>query len=108
MGSMYTACLFLGVQNAASVQPVVAVERTVFYRETAAGMYSALPYALAQVINLLKLCLLIVAVFCLLVYIEHFMKIDLYPHPHPGFSGTPIYLFSRWSIWSYCFCDDRI
>ena len=49
MGSMYAAVLFLGVQNAASVQPVVAVERTVFYRERAAGMYSALPYALAQV-----------------------------------------------------------
>ncbi|KAK3416796.1 hypothetical protein EUGRSUZ_H02558 [Eucalyptus grandis] len=49
MGSMYGA-LFLGVQNAASVQPVVAVERTVFYRERAAGMYSALPYALAQVL----------------------------------------------------------
>jgi len=46
---MYTAVLFLGVQNAASVQPVVAVERTVFYRERAAGMYSALPYAFAQV-----------------------------------------------------------
>ncbi|KAK1376049.1 hypothetical protein POM88_032242 [Heracleum sosnowskyi] len=50
MGSMYAACLFLGVQNAASVQPVVAVERTVFYRERAAGMYSALPYAFAQVL----------------------------------------------------------
>ncbi|KAK1363007.1 hypothetical protein POM88_038568 [Heracleum sosnowskyi] len=50
MGSMYTACLFLGVQNAASVQPVVDVERTVFYRERAAGMYSALPYAFAQVL----------------------------------------------------------
>ncbi|CAL0308772.1 unnamed protein product [Lupinus luteus] len=36
--------------NSASVQPVVAVERTVFYRERAAGMYSALPYAIAQVI----------------------------------------------------------
>ncbi|KAJ4838233.1 hypothetical protein Tsubulata_050905 [Turnera subulata] len=48
MGSMYAAVLFLGVQNAASAQPVVAVERTVFYRERAAGMYSALPYALAQ------------------------------------------------------------
>jgi len=46
---MYVAIVFLGVQNAASVQPVVAVERTVFYREQAAGMYSALPYALAQV-----------------------------------------------------------
>ncbi|XP_019425122.1 PREDICTED: pleiotropic drug resistance protein 1-like [Lupinus angustifolius] len=50
IGSMYTAVLFLGVQNSASVQPVVAVERTVFYRERAAGMYSALPYAIAQVI----------------------------------------------------------
>ncbi|KAI6694837.1 hypothetical protein NL676_022547 [Syzygium grande] len=50
MGSMYAAVVFLGVQNASSVQPVVAVERTVFYRERAAGMYSALPYALAQVL----------------------------------------------------------
>lgn len=50
MGSMYAAVLFIGVQNATSVQPVVAVERTVFYRERAAGMYSALPYAFAQVI----------------------------------------------------------
>ncbi|CAI9755626.1 unnamed protein product [Fraxinus pennsylvanica] len=50
MGSMYAAVLFLGVQNATSVQPVVAVERTVFYRERAAGMYSALPYAFGQVV----------------------------------------------------------
>ncbi|GAB2269455.1 transcription factor [Dionaea muscipula] len=50
MGSMYAAVLFLGVQNASSVQPVVSVERTVFYRERAAGMYSALPYAFAQVL----------------------------------------------------------
>lgn len=49
MGSMYAAVIFLGVQNGASVQPVVAVERTVFYRERAAGMYSALPYAFGQV-----------------------------------------------------------
>jgi len=49
MGSMYAAVTFIGVQNAASVQPIIAVERTVFYRERAAGMYSALPYAIAQV-----------------------------------------------------------
>ncbi|XP_021628884.1 pleiotropic drug resistance protein 1 isoform X2 [Manihot esculenta] len=48
LGSMYAAVLFLGLQNATSVQPVVAVERTVFYREKAAGMYSAMPYAYAQ------------------------------------------------------------
>ncbi|XP_021653514.2 pleiotropic drug resistance protein 1 [Hevea brasiliensis] len=50
MGSMYAAIVFLGIQNASSVQPVVAVERTVFYREKAAGMYSPLPYAFAQVL----------------------------------------------------------
>ncbi|KAK7335964.1 hypothetical protein VNO80_28128 [Phaseolus coccineus] len=49
IGSMYNAILFLGIQNAFSVQPVVAIERTVFYRERAAGMYSAISYALAQV-----------------------------------------------------------
>lgn len=46
---MYAAVLFVGFENSVTVQPVVAVERTVFYRERAAGMYSAIPYALAQV-----------------------------------------------------------
>ncbi|CAN4094850.1 unnamed protein product [Withania somnifera] len=48
MGSMYAPVFFLGFQNASSVMPVVAVERTVFYRERAAGMYSAIPYAFGQ------------------------------------------------------------
>ncbi|CAM6091398.1 unnamed protein product [Calypogeia fissa] len=49
MGSVYAAVLFMGVNNSSSVQPVVSVERTVFYRERAAGMYSPFPYAFAQV-----------------------------------------------------------
>ncbi|XP_019101287.1 PREDICTED: ABC transporter G family member 34-like [Camelina sativa] len=48
-GAMYAAVLFLGATNAATVQPAIAVERTVFYREKAAGMYSAIPYAISQV-----------------------------------------------------------
>ncbi|KAL8166484.1 hypothetical protein V2J09_007983 [Rumex salicifolius] len=48
MGCIYVAVHFLGIRNSASVQPVVAVERTVFYREKAAGMYSALAYAFSQ------------------------------------------------------------
>ncbi|KAJ1289317.1 hypothetical protein BS78_02G155000 [Paspalum vaginatum] len=48
MGSMYASVIFMGVQNSSSVQPVVSVERTVFYRERAAHMYSPLPYALGQ------------------------------------------------------------
>ncbi|KAH9666391.1 ABC transporter G family member 40 [Citrus sinensis] len=50
MGSMYTAVLFIGILNAVAVQPVVAIERTVFYRERAAGMYSGMAYAFAQVL----------------------------------------------------------
>ncbi|KAK6136023.1 hypothetical protein DH2020_030233 [Rehmannia glutinosa] len=49
LGAMYSAVMFLGGTNTSAVQSVVAVERTVFYREKAAGMYSALPYAFAQV-----------------------------------------------------------
>ncbi|KAL9171408.1 hypothetical protein ABFS82_04G206600 [Erythranthe guttata] len=49
LGATYSAVLFLGASNASAVQSVVAVERTVFYRERAAGMYSELPYAFAQV-----------------------------------------------------------
>ncbi|XP_074289923.1 ABC transporter G family member 31 isoform X2 [Silene latifolia] len=48
MGALHSACLFLGVSNASSVQPVVSIERTVFYREKAAGMYSPFAYAAAQ------------------------------------------------------------
>ena len=37
MGVLFAATMFLGVYNSSSVQPVVGVERTVFYRERAAG-----------------------------------------------------------------------
>lgn len=49
MGSMYAAVLFIGITNATAAQPVVSIERFVSYRERAAGMYSALPFAFAQV-----------------------------------------------------------
>uniref|UniRef100_A0A2P2K9X4 Uncharacterized protein MANES_04G106100 n=2 Tax=Rhizophora mucronata TaxID=61149 RepID=A0A2P2K9X4_RHIMU len=68
MGSMYNAILCLGVQNGVTVQPVVAVERTVFYRERAAGMYSALPYAFAQALIELPYVFAQAAVYGLIVY----------------------------------------
>ncbi|CAA6672145.1 unnamed protein product [Spirodela intermedia] len=49
MGAVYCFAFFLGFTIGATVQPVVAIERTVFYRERAAGMYSAFAYAFAQV-----------------------------------------------------------
>lgn len=48
MGFLYTATLVIGVKNCGSVQPQVGIERVVFYRERAAGMYSALAYAVSQ------------------------------------------------------------
>ncbi|KAL8471298.1 hypothetical protein ACS0TY_028812 [Phlomoides rotata] len=49
VGVMYAIVLFLGGTNTTVVQSVVVIERTVFYRERAAEMFSALPYAFAQV-----------------------------------------------------------
>ncbi|KAK8678822.1 hypothetical protein V6N13_144303 [Hibiscus sabdariffa] len=68
MGSMYAAVLFIGIQNSASVQPVVAVERTVFYRERAAGMYSAMPYAIAQVLIEIPYIFVQASVYGIIVY----------------------------------------
>lgn len=49
IGAMYVAVVFAGFNNCVTILPVASFERTVFYRERAAGMYSALPYAMAQV-----------------------------------------------------------
>ncbi|WCJ41763.1 ABC transporter G family member 34 [Euphorbia peplus] len=49
LGAAFGALLFLGGMNALAVTHAIITERTVFYRERAAGMYSELPYAFAQV-----------------------------------------------------------
>jgi ABC-type multidrug transport system permease subunit len=68
MGSMFSAMLFLGFGNVVFVLPVVDVERTVFYREKAAGMYSALPYALAQVLIEVPYIFVQTVVYAVIVY----------------------------------------
>ncbi|PKI59680.1 hypothetical protein CRG98_019921 [Punica granatum] len=68
LGAMYSAVLFLGATNTAGVQPIVAIERTVFYRERAAGMYSALPYAFAQVAIEVVYNAIQTLVYCILLY----------------------------------------
>lgn len=68
IGAMYTASLFLGIQNAGGIQPVVSIERTVYYRERAAGIYSALPYALAQVTIELPYIFSQSLMYCIIVY----------------------------------------
>ncbi|KAL0297338.1 UNVERIFIED_CONTAM: Pleiotropic drug resistance protein 1 [Sesamum radiatum] len=68
MGSMYAAINFLGFQYGSTVQPVVAIERTVFYRERAAGMYSALPYAFSQFLIEIPYVFIQSIVYGLIVY----------------------------------------
>lgn len=68
IGAMYAAVLFVGINNCQTVQPIVSVERTVFYRERAAGMYSALPYALAQVLVEIPFILVQTTYYTLIVY----------------------------------------
>ncbi|XP_070661681.1 ABC transporter G family member 29-like [Malus domestica] len=68
IGAMNSAIIFIGVNNGSTVQPMVAVERTVFYRERAAGMYSALPYALAQVIVEIPYVFIQTSYYVLIVY----------------------------------------
>ncbi|KAE8679805.1 Pleiotropic drug resistance protein 12 [Hibiscus syriacus] len=68
IGAMYAAVMFVGIANSSTVQPIVATERTVFYRERAAGMYSALPYALAQVSCEVPYVLFQTSYYTLIVY----------------------------------------
>ncbi|CAI0420335.1 unnamed protein product, partial [Linum tenue] len=68
IGSMFTAVFSIGIQNASAVQPVVDIERTVFYRERAAGMYAAFPYAVAHVLIELPYILFQCIVYSCMVY----------------------------------------
>ncbi|KAL8501204.1 hypothetical protein ACS0TY_020672 [Phlomoides rotata] len=68
LGGLFAAVFFLGAANAAAVQSVVIIERTVFYRERAAGMYSELPYAFAQVAIETIYVAIQAIIYCLLLY----------------------------------------
>ncbi|KAL7195797.1 hypothetical protein ACSBR1_035934 [Camellia fascicularis] len=68
LGAMYAAIVFLGATNAHAVQSIVAIERTVFYRERAAGMYSELPYAFAQVAIEMLYVIIQTMIYSLLLY----------------------------------------
>ncbi|KAF9593931.1 hypothetical protein IFM89_026174 [Coptis chinensis] len=68
MGSMFSAAFFLGISNSMSVQPVVDIERSVFYRERAAGMFSTLPYALGQVLIEIPYTLVQTLIYGIIIY----------------------------------------
>jgi hypothetical protein len=49
IGSIYTVVMFVGINNCSTVQQIVSIERSVFYKERVARMYSTMSYAIAQV-----------------------------------------------------------
>eukprot|EP01018_Ginkgo_biloba_P025422 Gb_41757 [translate_table: standard] len=119
LGAMYGAVLFLGISNCSTVQPVVAIERTVFYRERAAGMYSAMPYALAQATR--KFCWFLFINFYTFLYFTYYgmMAVAVTPnHQVASIVAAAFYslfnLFSgffiprpkipKWWIWYYWIC----
>ncbi|BDA51445.1 ABC transporter G family member 36 [Coccomyxa sp. Obi] len=74
IGALVVSAMFIGTSNASTVQPVVDTERTVFYRERAAGYYSEYPFAAAQAIVelpylLVQSCLFSVTTY-FMVYFE--------------------------------------
>lgn len=68
---MFILLQFVGVSNCASVQPYIATERTVVYRERFAGMYSLWAYSFAQVQYILQ------QMFMLSVIISNFIGINM-------------------------------
>ncbi|XP_047315156.1 pleiotropic drug resistance protein 3-like [Impatiens glandulifera] len=68
LGAMYSAALFLGINNSSSVLPYVTTERFVLYRERFAGMYSPWAYALAQVAIEIPYLLAQAIVFVIITY----------------------------------------
>ncbi|XP_063944101.1 ABC transporter G family member 29-like isoform X2 [Daucus carota subsp. sativus] len=68
IGAMVNSVMFIGINNCMTVQPLIDVERTVFYRERSAGMYSALPYAMAQVFVEIPYTLFQTIVYSIIAY----------------------------------------
>ncbi|KAL5222722.1 hypothetical protein ABZP36_027435 [Zizania latifolia] len=93
LGVTYGSALFLGYMNATMLQPIVAMERVVLYRETASGMYSATAYAIAQIAIEVPYMLVQVFIYTSIVY------------PMTGFqvTATKLFWFSLFMVLSFLY-----
>ncbi|XVE63469.1 hypothetical protein DITRI_Ditri07aG0023000 [Diplodiscus trichospermus] len=66
--SMYATVIFLGTNSGSAVQPFLARERIVMYRERFAGMYSSWVYAFAQVAIEVPYLFIQAVVFVIITY----------------------------------------
>ncbi|KAK9902782.1 hypothetical protein WJX75_005811 [Coccomyxa subellipsoidea] len=76
IGALVVSAMFIGTSNASTVQPVVDTERTVFYRERAAGYYSEYPFAAAQAIVELPYLLVQSFLFSVTTYFMVYFEIN--------------------------------
>uniref|UniRef100_A0A7S3UDR3 ABC transporter domain-containing protein n=1 Tax=Picocystis salinarum TaxID=88271 RepID=A0A7S3UDR3_9CHLO len=73
IGALYSSTVFLGVFNMLTIQPIISRERTVFYRERAAGTYAVVPYALAlQVVEIPYLAIQAILYVCTVYFMIGF------------------------------------
>nr|XP_018674695.1 PREDICTED: ABC transporter G family member 43-like [Musa acuminata subsp. malaccensis] len=98
LGAIYAAIFFLGASNAIAVQPIVGIERTVFYRERAAGMYSALAYALAQATTFFWFFFFIFMSFA--YFVLHGMMIVALTPDHQVASILSSFFYTFWNLFS--------
>ncbi|TVU11154.1 hypothetical protein EJB05_44721 [Eragrostis curvula] len=68
LGIAFTSALFLGFVNCCTLQPIVVMERVVFYRERSSGMYSSMAYVIAQIAAEIPYMLVQVFIFSAVVY----------------------------------------
>ncbi|GKV23290.1 hypothetical protein SLEP1_g33037 [Rubroshorea leprosula] len=68
MGSVHIFMIIIGVSGCSSVMPFVGTQRTVFYRERFAGMYSSWAYSLSQVIIEIPYIFLEAVLFSMITY----------------------------------------
>ncbi|KAH7655207.1 P-loop containing nucleoside triphosphate hydrolase protein [Dioscorea alata] len=68
LGSLYMSVVLTGVNSCTSVIPYIITERTVFYREKFAGMYSTVAYSLAQVLIEIPYVIILALMFTIITY----------------------------------------
>lgn len=75
-GALLLASIFLGTSNASTIQPVAGAQRTVFYRERAAGMYASYPFSAAQAIVELPYVGVQAVLYCCITYWMVYFYVD--------------------------------
>ncbi|KAL3675440.1 hypothetical protein R1sor_025388 [Riccia sorocarpa] len=76
IGCIYCSLIFLGLNNTRQIQSMVSTERTVFYRERGAGMYSAIAYGIGQVLVEIPYSLVQAVIYGSIVYFMLQLELD--------------------------------